>query len=755
MEEHSVIGKRLCNVDALEKITGKAEYGTDIKLPGMLYGKILRSPYPHARILNIDTSKAERLAGVKAVVTAEDTPKTCYGVSWWVPVDDEQLLAIDKVRYIGEEVAAVAAINEDVAEEALDLIKVDYEELPAVFNPEEAAQEKAPKIHDSGNVTDAISLGKGDLDRGFKEADYIFEDRFVTQYQSHCHLEPTDCVARWDVTGKLTVWITSMCPRTMRHTMAKALNIKESNIRIIQPVIGGAFGHKVIMPRLYPICAVLARKAGKPVRLVHTREEDISCGSPRVPMIIELKTGVKRDGTLIARHISIIADTGAYIGETGGILSFAGFIPLNLYKCPNFQFDGKVVYTNKTNSGIFRGYGAPQGMFACESQMDMIAEKLGLDPMELRLRNVVEPGDETLLGWKIGSCGLRECIRNVSEYVKWAEKRREKELNYGIGFACTMFVCDIKEYEFNGETVFVKINEDGRIRVSTGLTDFGQGSRTVFAQIAAEELGATIDDVDLSPIDTDEIINSLGPWGDRFTFSGGNAVRLAAIDARRQLFEIASGMLEVSANDLAIKDGRIFVKGSPDRYVSVAEVAKENIYVREGSEIISKGVDKKNIDFVDLETGIGNVSTAYTFAAQIAEVKVDPETGQVEIINFVTANDIGKAINPMMAEGQAESSVVQHAGFALMEGLRFDGGKVMNPSFLEYKIPTALDAPPVKVFLVETNEPYGPYGAKGAGEPSTIPTAAALANAIYNAVGIRIKDLPITPDKILRALKRD
>ncbi|MBI4186319.1 MAG: molybdopterin-dependent oxidoreductase [Chloroflexi bacterium] len=754
MVELSVVGKRLPRVDALEKITGKAVYGTEVYLPGLLHGKILGSPYAHARILNIDTSRAERLPGVKAVVTAEDTPKTRYGVSWIVDAKDEQMLAFDKVRYVGDEVAAVAAIDEDIAEEALELIRVEYEELPAVFEPEDALKEDAPRVFGDSNIQKRVVVTRGDINKGFQEADYIFEDRFRTQHVHQCHLELTDCVASWDASGKVTIWVTSMDPNTVRTITARALGMKESKIRVIQPVVGGAFGAKITLIRPYAICALLSRKTGRPVRVVNRREDDFSTTRPRLPMIIEIKTGVKKDGTLTAREIKAIADVGAYAGEGAGIMAMGMSYPVSLYKCPNIRMDGKTVYTNKLSMGQFRGYGGPQALFACETQMDMIAEKIGLDPIDLRLKNAIDKDEVTVLGWDVKSCGLRECIQKVAAYSHWYQKRKEKKPNRGLGLACSIFVSDCKEYEFGGSTAFVKIDEDGQISVRSGEIDYGQGAFTVFCQMAAEELGSSLDDVTFFGTDTDVTPHALGPWGDRVTVSGGNAVRLAAIDARRQLFEVAADMLEASPEDMELKNRKISVKGSPEKHLLFEEVAKAAVYDKRGSPIVGRGTDVRKTDFIDPDKGFaGNISSSYTFNAQIAEVEVDPNTGQVRVLHFATANDLGKAINPTMAEGQAESQIVQGLGFGLLEGLKFDGGKVMNPSFMEYRIPNSVDSPPIKVFLVEPIDPNGPYGAKGAGEPTIMPTAAALANAIYDAVGVRMKDLPITPEKIVRAIE--
>ena len=754
MKECSVVGKRLPNVDGVAKVTGRAKYGVDIGFPGMLFGKVLRSHLPHAKILNIDTSRVEKLPGVKAVVTAEDTPKIKYGCFPLSYVEDEHVLAIDKVRFIGDEVAAVAAVDEETAEEALNLIKVDYEKLPAVFEAEEAIKPDAPKIHEvEQNISSRFKYGRGDINKGFKEADHIFEDRFVTQYVHQCHLEPTVCIASFDATGRLTFWLTSMAPSDIRLAIAKCLNIPESKIRIIQPYIGGAFGAKNPLPRLYPICALLARKAEKPVRMVNTREEEFITTRPRLPMIIRLKTGIKKDGRLVATHIKVIGDHGAYAGHSQSIISWTGLGVSSIYRISNFIDEGVGVYTNRGSVGAFRGYGYLQMMFAFESQMDMIAKRLNMDPVELRLKNVVSEGETTPVGWELKSLASIECLQKSTEYTKWKEKKLNKQANRGIGIASIIYLSDVQFIEFEGSHAFVKVLEDGRVQIISGETDYGQGANTVFSQMAAEELGVTIDDVDMSPKDSDIVPYTLGPWGSRLTIGGGNAVRLAAIDARNKLFKIVADMWEANIMDLEVKEGKIRVKGSPEKAITFSEVVKAGLYTKGESAIIGKGLDKRNTVFVEDMNINGNLSSAYTFAVQIAEVEVDPETGKVKVLDFVTTCDIGKAINPMLVEGQFEGAVAQGLGFALMEKVMYDEGKVINPNFFSYSLPTMLDVPSVKTIMAETIDPTGPYGGKGCAELSTIPVAATIANAIYDAVGVRIKELPITPEKILKELR--
>lgn len=751
MEQYSIIGRRMLRKDAREKITGKAVYGFDVNMPGMLYGKILRSPLPHAKILKMDVSKAERLPGVKAVITAEGTPKIKYGAV----IQDRFFLALDKVRYIGEEVAAVAAENEHIAEEALDLIEVEYEELPAVFDPEEALNSNAPQIHEGrGNIAAHHKIFRGDIEKGFRESHHIFEDSFCTSSVTHCCIETHPCVANMDATGKITLWASVASPFQVRQTLSRVLNMPEAKLRIIQPFIGGAFGGKVEMKPIHPICALLAKKTGRPVKMVNSREEEFATTNPRVPSIVKLKTGVKKDGTIVAKQAEIITDGGAYTGLGPAILDVITIRMDNIYRFSNIKTEAKLVYTNKVPVGPFRGFGNPQRAFAVESQMDMIAEKLGMDPMEIRLKNAVQAGDITAHGWKIHSCGLSECIRQSAQLARWQEKRTNKSPKRGIGMACGIHVSGNRPaFNYDGSTALIKVNLDGTFHLVTGETEIGQGAATTLAQIAAEELGVSLEDIEVVPVDTDFSPFCLGSFADRVTTIGGKAVQLAASDAKGQLFHTAAEALEVSDTDLESKDRRIYVKGSPERGMSISEVARIGLYRGGGAPVIGKASYDPDTVVPDPKTLYGNSSSDYAFVCQVAEVEVDTETGQVTVLNFVAAHDLGKAINPMTAEGQIQGALVQGLGFALTEKLVNDAGKIVNPNFLEYNILYALDIPKIKPILIETQNPTGPFGAKGLGEPALVPTAPAIANAIYDAVGVRIKELPITPEKVLKALK--
>jgi len=758
MQGLSIVGRAVPRVDALEKVTGRATYGVDIELPRMLHAKVLRSKYPHAKILSIDTSEAEKLSGVKAVITAEDTLR--------VKVEtivrgraDKYPLAVDRVRYVGEEIAGVAAEDELTAEEALRLIKVEYKELPTVFDPEEAMKPGAPKIHDDveNNTIREIDAEHGNVDEGFKKADYIFEDRFATSYIHVSHLEPTVCIASFDKSGKLTFWENSMDPFMHRRLVAKALGMSPTQIRIKQGFIGGNFGHPQGELGPYVITALLAKKTGRPVRLVNTREEELSATRPRQPVIIYLKYGVKKDGTLTARQIRVVETAGAYCGYSYVMMTTGLAVYAGLYsRCPNVRLQGKCVYTNTLPTGPNRCFGIKQPQFAQESMMDMIADKLGMDPFELRLKNAVRPNEVAVAGQKIGSCGLQECVDKLAE-TGWREKRAAKQPNRGIGVAWAMSHSDGSSGryggEFAGDVAYVQVMEDGKVRIISGEYEWGQGSHTVLSQMVAEELRVPLEAVEFAELDTDVLPHTLGPYGEgRVTLCAGHAVRLAARDAKRQLFTLAAQMLSVSADDLEMTDQKIFVSQAPEKAVSIADVAHYARYSITGGEIIGKGIFEPDTQFIDPKRIYGNYSSGYIFYVQVAEVEVDPGTGQVKVLNFATSNDIGKAINPMAVEGQGHGGVAQEIGVALMEEIKFDRGRVINPNFTDYRLPTAMDVPSIKVFIIESNEAKGPYGAKGSGHPE-IPTAAAIANAIYNAVGVRIKELPMTPEKVLKALE--
>ena len=750
--EYSFIGKRIPKIDSVPLAKGETRFAIDIRFPSMLYGRILTSPYPHAKILHIDTAKAKRLPGVKAVITAEDIPDKKYGGY----IQDERPLVKDKVRYIGDSVAAVAAIDEERAEEAIELIRVEYEELPAVFDVLDAMKQDAPKIHDAErNIPATRRIEAGDLELAFSKSDEIFEDTFITSRVHHCCLQPLASVAAVE-SGTITIWPTTQNPLRLRTILANFFGIPYHKIRVIQYPLGGGFGLRVDPFPADFCCIALARLTRKPVKIIHTREEEFENTKTRLRQIIRLKTGVKRDGIILARHADVICDNGAYTGSSPGNSIWGGLMFGALYRIPNFKHEWRLVYTNLQPAGSMRGYGNPQVHFAGESQIDMIAERLGMDPIDLRLRNAVQKGDTTASGPILHSCGLIECIDKVAEMIDWRQKKLERRAFRGVGMACMIHCSGARLYPMvnaDYSSARVKLNDDGTVNLSIGTGDMGTGSNTVMAQIAAEELGVKIEDVKVLSGDTEVGLPCSGGTASRLTTMCGNAVRRASQEAKKKLFKIAAEKLEVNVEDLEARERRIYVRSSPDIGVSIFEMVRASIYRKGGESIVAEAYfDGKN-ELPDPQTGCGNVSTSYPFACQAAEVEVDPETGEVRILRFVAAHDVGRVINALTAEGQVEGGVAMGIGYALNEDLIYHNGKLVNGNFLDYKIPTALDIPKIDIQFIETDDPNGPFGAKGLAEPSLIPTAPAIVNAIYDAIGVRFSELPVTQEKIQKALK--
>ncbi|WP_309493066.1 xanthine dehydrogenase family protein molybdopterin-binding subunit [Candidatus Hecatella orcuttiae] len=753
-KELSVVGKPLPKIDAYEKAVGKARYTVDLNLPGMLHAKILRSPYAHARILKIDTSKAERLPGVKAVLSHKEAR---------IILGDEAVLD-DKVRYVGDKVAAVAATSEEAAEEALELIEVKYEVLPAVFDPEEAMKPEAPIIHPDvplvkgkGNLRDPVfDYGVGDVEKGFKEADYVFENRYTTQRQAHCCLEPDVGIASWDPSGKLTYWTSVQGAFIVRGILARGLNMPENMIRVIVPPVGGGFGAKY--GRLEDVlCALLAKKTGRPVKLECSREEEFVTTRVRSYSVFWTKTGVKKDGTFTARYVRAIIDMGAY---AYGIYMAqrAGAWLITPYSCPNCRYEGYAVYTNTPSSGAFRGFSSVPIHFALESEINRIAEELGIDPLEFRMKNRRKTGEiNPYNNVPIDAKGFDECMVKGAERIGWRRKRGRREKvegvkRRGVGMAISVHFAPALHPDMLVPGVAeINVNADGTIHLLIGVTDIGQGINTTCAQIAAEELGVRLEDVTVSNIDTD-----VNPWGWLVAASStlmqtGGAVRAAAAKVKKQLFEHAAKMLEVPPEELEAKDRRIYVKKESERGIEISDVIRQ------------AGAPSISPYFVDAKAAYTfGAKATYTvpmyippWGAQFAEIEVDTETGQVKVLRLVAAHDVGKAINVSIVEGQIEGSLQNSIGYALTEELMLDKttGQVLNPDFLDYKILHTTDMPKIDVILVETNSPAGVFGAKGVGEMGHIPTAAAIADAVYDAVGVRIKELPLTPEKILKALR--
>ena len=749
-EIFSIVGKSPEMIGSRERVTGRAKYTVDIRLPGMLYAKILRSPYAHAKILEIDTSRAERLPGVEAVLTHREAKilyRTSHGSAREFGLDD-------RVRYVGDKVAAVAAVSEDLAEEALELIDVEYEVLPAVFDMEEALKPDSPVIHPErddvdGNILSHYNQTYGDLEEGFREADHIIENRYTTSRVCHCALEPHACLASWDESGNLTMWTSEQTAFPIRDSLAEALNLPMSRIRVIvPPYVGGGFGAKYENAEKI-VCALLAKKARRPVMLRCTREEEFYTTRVRSPCMFYTKTGVKRDGTLTARYLKAVIDVGAY--AYGAIMALrAGTYLTTLYRCPNITYEGYGVFTNTPSSGPMRGFTSTPVHFAMESDLDQVAEELGMDPIELRLKNHLRTGDIILFNnYTVSSCGLDECMLRGMKQIGW-ESRQERagELGgvkkRGIGMALfSHYAPKLSPTESRIGSAVIKANDDGSLHLLLGVPDIGQGLRTIMAQIAAEVIGARFEDISVTLADTETT-----PWGgttaaSRSTMETGGAVKEAAEKVRREIFELASELLDVPPGDLASRGGRIFVKVTPERGLSFSEVlGHPDVKARGDNIIVSKAVYQVP-------------KYVPPYGAQFAEVEVDTETGQVRILKVVAAHDVGRAIHPKSVEGQIEGGVSMGLGYALTEELVLDGetGQPMNPSFLDYKILRAVDMPKVEPVIVEPVDPVSSLGVKGIGEMPVIPTAPTIANAIYNATGLRIRELPITPEKILKSLR--
>jgi len=773
MSKLAVVGKDYQKTDAFDKITGAAKFCSDMTVPRMLHAKVLRSPYPHAIVTKIDASDALKLPGVKAVLTHDDVPKILYNRDYhtvWDTLERDNYILEKKARYVGDKIAAVAAEDLDTAEEALDLIDVRYQELPAVYDPVEAMQADAPKIHDEimigdrrvpvrNNVIRNTSLEVGDLEKGFSEADMVFEDRYATQRAQQVASEPHSVLVIPEANGRLTVWAGTQSIFGLRMKLAAALGMPESMIKCVRTHMGGSFGSYLDMNIYEPITALLAMKTRRPVKYVNTREEEF-ISTARHPAVSYIKTGVKRDGTLTARYLKTMMDGAAYAAHSAAASYCVGGWFLSMYKAPNMKYEGCVVYTNTFPCGAFRGFGHPQQNFPVESQMDMIAEELGIDPVEIRLKNHVGLGDDfyyqgVARHGPVCSCGVPELLEKGAKLIGWQEKRlRKREISptkrYGIGVARGFHTSGAGDKRYGGDTYeyassIVKFNEDGAANVITAGADTGCGEWQVWCQIAAETLEIPFEKVimsSMSGITTDEAPHDLGTHATRGTYAIGMGVKAAAEDAKKRILEVAAGILEGKAEDLEAKDGKVYPKKSPDRGLTYAEIAREAINLGYGPIIGTSAIRPS--------------SAPPAFGVKFVELEVDLDTGKVNLLNVVAGHDCGRVVYPAGAECQLGGGVQQGLGFALTEDLVIDEetGATVNGNLRDYKILRTTDMPPVQLFFVEALEPTGPFGAKGIGEAPINDMASAVANAIYHATGMRFKELPITPERILRALGR-
>ena len=802
MSDFSIIGKPIAMIDAAGKTTGAGKYTDDFKLPGMLVGKILHSPYPHARIVRIDTSRAKALDGVVAVVTGEDAPNT-YGI---LPVGhDETALAVGKVRYVGDHVACVAAINEEIAERALELIDVDYEPLPAYFDPEQSMKAESDFIHENRphNIEKDYHHVFGDPEKGFAEADYVAEGRYIANEVTHAAMEPHSTLASFELDphtgklGRLTVWSSTQVPYYLQHKLSLVLEMPMSQIRVIKPLVGGGFGGKSEIIPLEIIAAVAARAAKSPVKITYTREEVFWAHRGRPRTIIDLKTGVKKDGRVTGVACKVIQDGGAYCSYGVVTILYSGALLGALYDIPNIRFDGYRVLTNKPACGAMRGHGTVNVRFAFESQMDEIAAQLNLDPAAVRRLNLLKPPTITVNGLRVLSYGLPECIDQVITRSGWEERKGNLPKGRGLGMACSHYVSgaanSIIRSDMPHSTVNIKIDRDGGVVVYTGASEIGQGSDTMTAQIVAEVLGCDLARVKVIAADTDLTPIDLGSYSSRVTFMAGNAALRAAQDVKKNIVSAAAKRMDCAPEQVIMRGDRVYKQGavSSDHDPSAAEILEKvdaprgrvDGQILRGSVLQTRKEQGPKehmsfeeavvsaIDFHGALTGTGSYappvearggkhkgggvgpSPAYSYSAQVAEVSVDEETGEVTVHKIWAAHDCGRALNPVAVEGQVIGSVWMGLGQALEEEMVWKDGLLMNPGMLEYRSPSSAESPDIDCCIVESVDPEGPFGAKEAGEGSLAATIPAISNAIYDAVGIRLREAPFTPERVLSALR--
>jgi len=754
MKEFSIIGKGSKRVDASAKATGEALFTADLSLPRMLVGKVLRSSLAHARILNVDTSAAERLPGVRAIVTSADSTGEKWGVFRYT--QDQAFLPADKVRFIGEEVAAVAAVDEETALEALDLIKVEYEELPAVFTVADALKPGAVLIHESnpGNINVHVHIEVGDVEKGFARSYHVREDTFAAPEESYFQAEPYAVVARFDNAGNLEIWMPNAGPHLKAKPLSNCLRMPLNKVRVRKITIGGAFGGRSEISPADVICSLLARKSGLPVKVAYTREENTIATRQAHSMTASIRTGVDREGRVLSRDITCYMDGGAY-SSTGPIATSVPFLCMEqAYRMENVRYNGFRVFTNKPIRGMFRTHGRA---FACgvDLQLDMIGEELGIDPVSMRLRNARRAGDHTPTRSFVPSCAMTETIERTAEQSRWSQKWGKLPPYHGIGIGCNSVQTGFPMGIRGGSSAFIKFNEDGGATVISGVVDNGQGNENMLVQIASEELGLLPEDIQLITADTEVTPSDPGSYSMCETFVGGNAVRLAAKDAKRKLFEVAARVLEAKPETLIAADRKIFVRGEPDRSIATARVIR--MALGKGQSIAGEGSFWPKVDprreWVD--NPYGQLSETFSFGTVIAEVKVDPETGLVEVLETWASQDVGFALNPKVIEGQFEGGLTMGGqGGMLTEYHLWDGGRLLNPGQLEYRLPLAPDMPRINPIIVESDDPAGPYGAKEAGMSVAMSAAQAYVSAICNAIGAPIKEYPLTPDKILEAIEK-
>lgn len=757
----SVAGQSPARTDARQKVTGSLKFCGDFAQEGFLHGKILRSPHPHALIKSIDTKEARSLPGVVAVLTAEDVPgRNGFGAI----IPDQPVICGDKVRYVGDGVALVAAETELAAQKALEFIKVNYEILPAIFDPRDALKEDAPKIHEDGNLLSKNKLRKGDVDKGFAEADVILERTYQVPFLDHAYMEPDVCIATPQADGTMLVEAPMQAPFTTRRNINAVLGVPINKVRVRQVTMGGGFGGKEDSPiDLGCRAAVLAWHTGKPVRLALEREEVMLQTCKRHPMIMEIKIGAKKDGTLLAFEGVIYDEQGAYaslgpvIPPAGGSHIHSMIMMPGPYEIPNARVDAYLCYTNHPYGGAMRGFGAPQVHIAHEQIIDELAQELGMSPLDMRRKNGFRLGSTTATGQVLDqSVGLQDTLEACAEAFNWDQRYqktgfvdKDKTKRKGVGVGMGWYRTSIG-ISGDGCGANVYVHEDGSVLLFTGITEMGQGSYTVLPQICAEELGVNLEDVRVVTPDTDIVPESGPTVGSRSTTLAGNAIIMAARQIKESILDAASEILDVPADRLEARNRMIYDRDNPVVSIMFEDAALK--CMKTGRRLIGQGWWTPPKSSLDPETGQGNPYHVYTFSTHMAEIIVDVETGEVQVTDFVAAFDIGRAINPKLVEGQIEGGVAMGLGYALMENVVLDKGYIRNLGLENYLIPTSLDIPKIKPIILEVANKYGPYGAKGIGEMPNIPATPAILNAITDACGARVRSLPADPETVFRAI---
>lgn len=767
MSRETLIGKDIPRIDSSDKALGRAKYATDIVLSGMLYARVARSPYPHAKILSIDTSEAEKLPGVKAVLTGiKDTPR---GILMGVVSHskDQVILPYERVRYVGEEVAAVAAVDEDTAEEAVALIKVEYERLPYVLTAEEAAKEGAPLIHDHkpGNVAASYRVDEGDVEEALKNSDYVWEKTLACDVASHALPEPFTAIASYESTGKFNVWVQNQCPFQMRQGLHNVMQVPASDIRVHSLAMSGAHGGRSDPSPSAFIACMLSRKTGRPVQVRMTREEVEECMRDKASKVWHIKVGFKKDGTITGRDIRTVLECGAYASSAVVELWVPLLIDEVLWRAPNYRYHGDLIYTNKTISSMMRtrsGIG-PMAMDICFEQA---GEVLGIDPMELRFKNALKPNEITPTKSVVTSTGLTESMIMAADKSGFRQKKGKMGPNRGIGIGCgntqSMFYMGFR----SGSTSFIKFNDDGSCTVFSGSCDLGQGNQTLFTQVAAEEIGIDMNDVKLCYGDTELCYQDPGNYSMSATVTSAQAVRKAAQDAKRRLLEIAADILDVSPDEVEMRGKEFYVKRrtGKGRGVKIGEVCRTAF--KRGKPIFGFGDHRARVDYNEFEVGVkgvygektyGQKVQSYSFGTTTVELEVDPETGRIRVDRIVAVNDCGTVLNPLLVRGNMHGQCNFMLGQSLSERTLWDAktGRKITNTYRKYKVPTANETPDIETYFLNIPDPDGPYGAKEGSLGFGLGLHGAIANAIHDACGVWVYEMPITPDKLLKVIEEN